>query len=317
MEELILGDAYRPLDQVMLASHALLTFGTDEQKADAAPPHPGRRARLVPAVQRARRRQRPGVAAHPGRARRRRVARHRAEDLVHRRAVGRHGHAAGPHRPDRRPPRRHHRVRHPDGPAGHRGPPDPGDHRPRGVLRGVPRRRARSAPSTCSARSTTGGGSSPSGLASERAFVGANAIQLQRMFDDLVALARAARLPDGTTGDRARGRAGDAGRRPGRGSRRSSSSCATRSSASSTTTSTRATDPSPSSPTPSSTSRSPSSRSSCSRRRRRSTTPAVEVADRWYHNFLWGRAMTISGGSSEIMRGLVGRQLLGLPELTS
>ena len=54
-----------------------------------------------------------------------------------------------------------------------------------------------------------------SGLASERAFVGANAIQLQRMFDDLVALARAVRLPDGTTGDRARGRAGEAGRRPG------------------------------------------------------------------------------------------------------
>ena len=39
----------------------------------------------------------------------------------------------------------------------------------------------------------------------------------------------------------------------------------------------------------------------------------VDVADRWYHNFLWGRAMTISGGASEIMRGLVGRQLLGLP----
>jgi len=30
-------------------------------------------------------------------------------------------------------------------------------------------------------------------------------------------------------------------------------------------------------------------------------------------NFLWGRALTISGGTSEIMRGLIGRQLLGLP----
>jgi alkylation response protein AidB-like acyl-CoA dehydrogenase len=39
----------------------------------------------------------------------------------------------------------------------------------------------------------------------------------------------------------------------------------------------------------------------------------AEVADRWHHNFLWGRALTISGGSSAIMRGLVGRQLLGLP----
>ena len=39
----------------------------------------------------------------------------------------------------------------------------------------------------------------------------------------------------------------------------------------------------------------------------------AEVAERWYHNFLWSRALTISGGSSEIMRGLIGRQLLGLP----
>ena len=37
-----------------------------------------------------------------------------------------------------------------------------------------------------------------SGLASERAFVGANAVQLERLFEDLVALASAARLPDGT-----------------------------------------------------------------------------------------------------------------------
>ena len=39
----------------------------------------------------------------------------------------------------------------------------------------------------------------------------------------------------------------------------------------------------------------------------------VGVAERWYHNFLWSRALTISGGASEIMRGLIGRQLLGLP----
>ena len=38
-----------------------------------------------------------------------------------------------------------------------------------------------------------------------------------------------------------------------------------------------------------------------------------EVAERWHHNFLWSRALTISGGASEIMRGLIGRQLLGLP----
>jgi alkylation response protein AidB-like acyl-CoA dehydrogenase len=37
------------------------------------------------------------------------------------------------------------------------------------------------------------------------------------------------------------------------------------------------------------------------------------VVDRWYASFLWSRAITVSGGSSEIMRGLIGRQLLGLP----
>jgi alkylation response protein AidB-like acyl-CoA dehydrogenase len=41
--------------------------------------------------------------------------------------------------------------------------------------------------------------------------------------------------------------------------------------------------------------------------------PGPEVADRWYDAFLWSRALTISGGASEILRGLVGRQLLRLP----
>ena len=50
MEELILGDAYRPLDQVMLAAHASSTFGTDAQKGAAAE-DPPRRAHLVPALQ--------------------------------------------------------------------------------------------------------------------------------------------------------------------------------------------------------------------------------------------------------------------------
>jgi len=38
-----------------------------------------------------------------------------------------------------------------------------------------------------------------------------------------------------------------------------------------------------------------------------------EVVQRWHEAFLWSRALTISGGASEILRGLVGRQLLGLP----
>ena len=37
MEELILGDAYRPLDQVMLAAHAIVEFGTDAQKRELLP----------------------------------------------------------------------------------------------------------------------------------------------------------------------------------------------------------------------------------------------------------------------------------------
>jgi alkylation response protein AidB-like acyl-CoA dehydrogenase len=37
MEELILGDAYRPLDQVMLAAHTIVTFGSPEQQADLLP----------------------------------------------------------------------------------------------------------------------------------------------------------------------------------------------------------------------------------------------------------------------------------------
>jgi len=40
---------------------------------------------------------------------------------------------------------------------------------------------------------------------------------------------------------------------------------------------------------------------------------AQDVVDRWYAAFLWSRALTISGGASEILRGIVGRQLLGLP----
>jgi alkylation response protein AidB-like acyl-CoA dehydrogenase len=153
---------------------------------------------------------------------------------------------------------------------------------------------------------------STSGLASERAFVGANAIQLQRMFDDLVALARAARLPDGTTAiehDDVRARlAGalvqveevklivrDTVQRIFDDDEHASDG--------------------------------PVAKLAYTELDVALTEIALEllassvsvdddaaaVADRWYHNFLWGRALTISGGASEIMRGLIGRQLLGLP----
>jgi alkylation response protein AidB-like acyl-CoA dehydrogenase len=38
MEKLFRARAYRPLDQVMLASHAILAFGTDAQKDEYLPP---------------------------------------------------------------------------------------------------------------------------------------------------------------------------------------------------------------------------------------------------------------------------------------
>jgi alkylation response protein AidB-like acyl-CoA dehydrogenase len=155
-----------------------------------------------------------------------------------------------------------------------------------------------------------------SGLASERAFVGANAVQLERMFRELVALARAARLPDGTAAiDHEDVQAQLAGAL----TRVEEVKLIVRD----TVDRILVDDEHPSDgPVAklaytetnvalcqlalqligSSTSIDPDSR-----------TDGIAVADRWYHYFLWSRALTISGGASEIMRGLIGRQLLGLP----
>ena len=63
---------------------------------DPVPPHPAQRGRgLVPGVQRARRRVRPGLAADPGRARRGRLRGQRSEDVDQRGAVCRLVPAAG------------------------------------------------------------------------------------------------------------------------------------------------------------------------------------------------------------------------------
>ena len=86
----------------------LFLAAPDDRRARAAgdegPPAPSavhRRGDLVPAVQRARRRERPRVARDPGRARRRRVGRQRPEGVEHARAHGRPRDARRPHRPRR------------------------------------------------------------------------------------------------------------------------------------------------------------------------------------------------------------------------
>ncbi|MCZ8377354.1 acyl-CoA dehydrogenase family protein [Mycobacterium sp. CPCC 205372] len=45
----------------------------------------------------------------------------------------------------------------------------------------------------------------------------------------------------------------------------------------------------------------------------RLTPEGFDVYDRWRRAFLWSRALTISGGSSEIIRNVLAAQLLGLP----
>jgi alkylation response protein AidB-like acyl-CoA dehydrogenase len=149
-----------------------------------------------------------------------------------------------------------------------------------------------------------------SGLASERAFVGANALQLEMMFGDLVRLAAAARVGDGSAAiehedvqrDLAQARAKVEevklivrdtverilvdGEHPSDGAvaklaytEMNVELCelAMRLIASSV------------------------------------SIDDVDIEERWRHDYLWSRSLTIAGGSSEILRGLVGRQLLGLP----
>ena len=151
-----------------------------------------------------------------------------------------------------------------------------------------------------------------SGLASERAFVGANAVQLELMFRDLVELARAARLPDGSAAlahedvrhelarlltkvEAAKRIVEDVVDRILRDEEHPSDG--------------------------------PVAKLAYSERfvelceaalellasAASVDEPGREATERWHEAFLWSRALTISGGASEILRGLVGRQLLALP----
>lgn len=151
-----------------------------------------------------------------------------------------------------------------------------------------------------------------SGLASERAFVGANAIQLERLFADLVALARTVRLPDGTAAiEHADVQAELAAALV----RVEEVNLIVRSIVDGII----AGDEHPSDGPVAKLAYTETDVALCETALRLLTSAAAvdpqgrPVAERWHHNFLWSRALTISGGASEVMRGLVGRQLLGLP----
>ena len=88
------------------AGPTIIAEGTPRAEGALPAGHPARRGGVVPGLQRARRRERPGLAAHPGRARRRRLRRDRVEDLDVARRGGRLLRAARAHRRRRQP--RHH-----------------------------------------------------------------------------------------------------------------------------------------------------------------------------------------------------------------
>ena len=111
--------------------------------AEARPPEgdPGGRAGVVPALLRARRRQRPRVALDARRARRRAMDRQRPEGLDERRALLGLGHPHGPHRSRRAEAQGDLVLPHGHGTAGHRGASAPPDDRRSRVRRGVLHRR--------------------------------------------------------------------------------------------------------------------------------------------------------------------------------
>jgi alkylation response protein AidB-like acyl-CoA dehydrogenase len=311
MEELILGDAYRPLDQVMLAAHTLLAFGSDAQQAE-----------LLPRI-------RSGehvwcqLFSEPDAGSDLASLRTRAEpDGDGWRVTGQ-------------------KIWSTDAQWADMGTllarTDPTADRHAGItafvipmdLPGIEVRPIREmtghaefcevflddvrvGPEHVLGEVDAGWAVITSGLASERAFVGANAIQLQRMFDDLVLLARTVRFDDGTAAiehEDVQAALADALVRVDE----------VKALVHDTVERILLDDEHPSD--------GPVAKLAYTELNVALTEHALdllasavhvtdegaEVADRWHHNFLWGRALTISGGSSEIMRGLIGRQLLGLP----
>ena len=127
---------------VMLAAPTIIANGSDDLKRQFIRAMLVGDHALVPAVQRARSRVRPGRLADQGGTRRRRVHRQRPEGLDVGRPDRRLRDAARPHRPGRAQAPRHHLLRAADEPAGGRGAAaDPDDRRVR-FQRGVLLRRA-------------------------------------------------------------------------------------------------------------------------------------------------------------------------------
>jgi alkylation response protein AidB-like acyl-CoA dehydrogenase len=151
-----------------------------------------------------------------------------------------------------------------------------------------------------------------SGLASERAFVGANAVLLEMMCDDLVALARAARLPGG-------GKAIDAEDVQAGLAEALAKTEAAKLVVKDTVERIMRGEEHPSDGPVAKLVYTELNVELCERAlellaaAESVDADGDEVVQRWYEAFLWSRALTISGGTSEILRGIVGRQLLGLP----
>ncbi len=151
-----------------------------------------------------------------------------------------------------------------------------------------------------------------SGLASERASIGANALQLEMMFKDLVALARSARLPDDSTAIEHEDVQIELAR------------LLTRVEAAKLVVKDVVDrivqdEEHPSDGPLAKLTYTELYVALCEAALELLATavavdePGREATERWYGAFLWSRALTISGGASEILRGLIGRQLLALP----